>query len=159
MKSTKATIYVWEIEQQLALGCIGRGVHIVMLTTLFVNSLPCGPPTWLAHTHYFHHQLRRGITINSSDEDFRSSCWWGCGLGVRSLFYGAFDWEHQSSIACEVVEEAALVISRGDNVNTYFSHLSRPSLEVYSIYVGGMLSFRFRVNTDRLDSTCGIQDV
>ena len=90
----------------------------------------------------FHHQLRRGITINSSDGDFRSSCWWGCGLGVRSLFYGAFDWEHQSSIACKVVEEAALVIFRGgDNVNTYFSHLSRPSLEGYSIYVGSMLSF------------------
>ena len=29
----------------------------------------------------------------------------------------------------------------GDNVNTYFSHLSRPSLEGYSIYVGSMLSF------------------
>ena len=53
MNSTKATIYVCEIKQQLALGYIVRGVHIVMFTMSFVNSLLCGPPTLLVYTTYF----------------------------------------------------------------------------------------------------------
>jgi hypothetical protein len=46
-EESKATIYVCEIMQQLTLGYIVRGVHIVMFTMSFVNSLLflCGPPT------------------------------------------------------------------------------------------------------------------